>query len=268
MIAAGETPSANRAQAYEQYLVPAYFRAFAEALVAFAAPLPGEQTLDVACGTGAVTRLLAAHVRPGGLVAGLDSNTEMLTVARNLPAASDVTWYEASALAMPFADDTFDLVTCQQGLQFFPDCVAGLREMRRVLRRGGRLALSVWRSTTQNPVFKLLEEALARHIGPEAATLPPFTLSDGEALRRLTREAGLIDVSVRIDSRAARFPSPAELVRRLLVGAPTMLDALAAADAATQQRVVAEVTRTMAPYVDQLGLAVPLSTHVLVARKG
>jgi hypothetical protein len=73
-------------------------------------------------------------------------------------------------------------------------------------------------------------------------------------------------VAVRIDGRLARFPSPAEMVRRMLLGGPTMLSGLAAADAGAHLRLVDEVTRTMAPYLDDAGLAVPLSTHVLLAR--
>lgn len=265
-MAADWTPRANRAEDYERYLVTAYFGAFAEALAAFAAPWPGERALDVACGTGALTRLLAERVGPSGHVTGLDLNAGMLTVARSLLDAPNVAWQEASALAMPFEDGVFDLVTCQQGLQFFPDRVAGLREMRRVLRPGGRLALSCWRSTEHNPVFKLLEEALARLVEHEAAMLPPFALGDREDLRRLAHEAGFTDVAVRIDGRLARFPSPAEMVRRILLGGPTMLTALVAADADAHQRLVDEVTRTMAAYIDDVGLAVPIATHVLLAR--
>jgi len=256
----------NLAEDYERYLVPAYFSPFAEALVAFAAPWPGEQVLDVACGTGVVTRLLAERVGPAGQVTGLDSNPSMLAVARDHLDAPNVAWREASALSMPFVDGTFDLVTCQQGLQFFTDRAAGMAEMRRVLRPGGRLVLNVWCSVEHNPVFKLLGEALGHLLGPEAATLPPFSLGDREALRRLGREAGFATVTVRIDGRLIQFPSPAELVRRLLLGGPTMLRALPADDADAHRRLVDEVTRTMAPYVDDTGLAVPLATHVLLAR--
>ena len=262
--AADWAPRANRAEDYERYLVPAYFRPFAEALARLAAPWPGERVLDVGCGTGALTRVLAERVGPSGHVTGLDLNAGMLAVARGLVDAPNVAWREGNALEMPFADGTFDLVTCHQGLQFFPDRAAGLAEMRRVLQPGGRLALAVWRSTDYNPVFKLLEEALAGLVGPEAAKLPPFALGDAEELRQMARETGFADVAVRIDGRLLRFPSPAELVRRFLLGGPTMLSALATAGA--RRRLVDEVTRTMAPYVDDVGLAVPMAAHVLLAR--
>ena len=265
-MAADWTPRANRAEDYERYLIPAYFSAFAEELTRLVAPWPGERVLDVACGTGVLTSLLVERVGPSGHVTGLDLDAGMLAVARSLLDAPNVDWWEASALAMPFADGAFDLVTCQQGLQSFPDRATGMAEMRRVLKPGGRMALACWRSAAFNPVWKLLEEALGRLVGPEAAALPPLALGDADALRRLAWTAGFTDVTVRIDGRLARFPSPEEFVRRTVLGAPTMLSVLAAADADAHRRLVDEVTRTMAPYVDDVGLAVPLATHVLLAR--
>lgn len=260
------TPRANQARDYERYLVPAYFRPFAEELTALIAPWPGERVLDVACGTGALTRLLAQRVGPSGHVTGLDISPGMLAVARSLLDAPHVDWQEASALAMPFLGGTFDLVTCQQGLQSFSDHAAGMAEMRRVLKPRGRLALSCWRSADFNPVWKLLEEALRRLVGPAAAALPPLALGDADELRQLARAAGFTDVTVRIDGRLVRFPSPAEFVRRTVLGAPTMLGALAAADADAHRRLMDEATRVMTPYIDNFGLAVPLATHILLAR--
>ena len=135
------TPRANPAEDYERYLVPAFFHAFAGELVSLAAPWPGERVLDIACGTGALTRLLVERVGPNGHVTGLDLSAGMLAVARTLLDEPNVDWHEGSALELPFPDGSFDLVTCQQGLQFFPDRPAGVREMRRVLKPGGRLAL-------------------------------------------------------------------------------------------------------------------------------
>ena len=260
------TPRANPSEDYERYLVPAFFHAFADALVTLAAPWPGERVLDVACGTGALTRLLVERVGPNGHVTGLDLNAGMLAVAREHLDAPTVEWREASALEMPFADGTFDLVTCQQGLQFFPDRAAGLREMKRVLRSGGRLVVAVWRSTDYNPVWKLVEETLADLVGSEAAMLPPFSLGDADELRRLARDAGFADVSVRIDGRMARFPSPMEFVRRAALAAPSMLGPLATVGPDALDRLQTGVQERMAPYVDDAGLAVPLATHLLLAR--
>ena len=107
--------------------------------------IPGERVLDVACGTGIVARLAAGRMGSGGVV-GLDINPGMLAVARSLPPGPGpaIEWHEGSVLDMPFPEGSFDICLCQLGLQFFPDRAAALREMRRVLRTGGRLALSVF----------------------------------------------------------------------------------------------------------------------------
>jgi ubiquinone/menaquinone biosynthesis C-methylase UbiE len=103
---------------YERHLVPAIFGPWAQDLLAFASPKPGERVLDVACGTGVVARLASQHVGLGGSVVGLDLNPGMLAVARALPPASvtPLEWYEGNVSALPFPDAAFDLVLCQQGL--------------------------------------------------------------------------------------------------------------------------------------------------------
>src|SRR5881628_2301555 len=189
---------ASAAELYERYLVPAIFEPWAMALVALAAPQPGERVLDVACGTGVVARLVAPHVGATGHVVGLDLHAGRLAVARALPPAPGavVEWREGDALALPLAEAVFDLVCCQQGLQFFPDRRTALREMYRVLVPGGRLALNVWRALEHNPVALAMAQALGRHVSPEAEAFRhgPFTLGDAEALRALVIGAGFSEV--------------------------------------------------------------------------
>jgi SAM-dependent methyltransferase len=134
----------SAAETYERYMVPAIFGPWAEDLLALAMPTPGERVLDVACGTGVVARLVAQRVAPTGTVVGFDLNPGMLAVARTLPLpqGAKIEWREGNVSAMPFPDASFDLTLCQQGLQFFPDRSAALREMRRVLAPRGRLALA------------------------------------------------------------------------------------------------------------------------------
>ena len=105
--------------------------------------------------------------------AGVDFNPGMLEVARTtIPSEAPVEWYEASAEALPFPDAAFDLVLCQQGLQFFPDKPGAIREFHRVLTPGGRVTLSVWRTLEHNSVHKAMNEAVVRHLGtPTLAAL-------------------------------------------------------------------------------------------------
>lgn len=157
------------AEAYERYAVASWSGPLAARLMALAAPREGERVLDVACGTGVVARLAAAAVGARGAVAGVDLNEGMLAVAREQAPAVD--WRQGDVEALPVADGAFELVACQQGLQFFGHRAGALAEMRRVLAPGGRLALSVMRPIAHNAGWGALAAALARHVGPEAGAV-------------------------------------------------------------------------------------------------
>jgi ubiquinone/menaquinone biosynthesis C-methylase UbiE len=146
-----------------------YIRPWAPLLVETARLTAGERVLDIACGTGVVTRAAAKRVGLTGRIVGIDLNPGMIAVARSLPApiGASIEWLERSALDLQLEDASFDVVLCQQGLQSFPDKTVALQEMRRVLDRGGRLALSVWTST--GLYNSSVGEALARFVDNETA---------------------------------------------------------------------------------------------------
>jgi len=250
---------------YEQHLVPAIFSRWAPELVEAAGVQPGSRVLDVACGTGAVTRRLADRVGRTGRVVGLDFNAGMLAAARAAVAHSTIEWLEGNALDMPLPDAAFDAVVCQQGLQFFPDKSAALHEMRRVLTAGGRLGLAVWRAIEQAPGFRVLHEALARRIGPEKAALPPFSLGDGQALRLLVLNAGFRAVRVRAEVKLSRFESAEHFVRSAIGGAPTMIGALVEQGPGVLDAIVAEVAEATRTYRDDEGWATPQASHIITA---
>jgi len=195
---------------YEKFFVPAIGAPLAADLVAAAALRPGERILDVACGTGVVTRLAAARVGGTGAVAGLDVNPGMLAVARSAtPGAAAVDWYETSAEAMPLADASFDVVLCQMGLQFIPNKVQALKEIRRVLGPGGRVVLNL-----PGPIPELfvgMRDALAKHIDPQCAKFVDvvFSLHDAERLKGMLAEAGFSDITAARAVKTLRLP-PAE----------------------------------------------------------
>ena len=253
------------AEIYEQHMVPALFARWAPDLVEAAGVQSGGRALDVACGTGIVTRLLAERVGPAGAVVGLDINPGMLAVARVVAAQPNIEWLEGSAVSMALPDATFDSVLCQQGLQFVPDKPAALAEMRRVLTPGGRLALSCWCAIETMPAYLALEQALARRIGPEQAALPPFSLGDADTLRGLVTRTGFRDVRLLIDAKLIRFHSAAHMVRVLVGGAPTMLGALTAQGEGVLDAIVAEVEAATRAYVDDEGWAIPAVSHIVTA---
>jgi ubiquinone/menaquinone biosynthesis C-methylase UbiE len=186
--------AADAAAAYESNLVQRVFLPFAEHLVARVAPTPDEDVLDLACGTGAVTRLLAERGDPSRIT-GLDLTDAMLDVARRL--VPGVTFVHGDMTALPTGDGSVDVVVCQQGLQFVPDRAAAATEMARVLRPGGRLAVSCWTDVTRSPVFNGFREAVLV-LGwddLDTAFAAPFSLPGAE-LREVFEDVGLAEVRV------------------------------------------------------------------------
>ena len=190
---------------YERYFVPTIGAAWATALLEVSGLSSGERVLDVACGTGIVTRRASELVGPEGFVAGLDVNPAMLAVARSVSPTS-IEWHESSAESIPCPDASFDVVTCSLGLQFVPDRSAAMREIRRVLVDGGRVAIGTVGAIP--PVFEILAQALARHVKPGVAAFvrQVFSLHEPRELHDLAEGAGLRSVSV--ESKPLRIMLP------------------------------------------------------------
>jgi SAM-dependent methyltransferase len=216
----------NAAELFQRYLVPAITSKWAEDLVRRAQLRTGELVLDVACGTGIVARLAATKVRPGQ-VTGLDLNAGMLAVARSLPNdGAPINWTEGSAVDMPFPSGHFDVVLCQQGLQFFPDQPGALRELHRVLRKGGRAALSVYSPIERTPGANAFVQALDQVLGPEASRIKrgEHSFANPGQLESLLGDGGFGNVVVSTVQQTIVFPSVLDYVRLQLVATPmTML---------------------------------------------
>lgn len=257
----------NAAEFYERWPVPYILGPWAPVLLDIAALRSGDNVLDIACGTGVVARLAARSVEPGGTVTGLDLNPGMLAMARALPLPPGIAvdWREGSALALPFAPQTFDVVVCQQGLQFFPDRPLALREMRRVLRPNGRVAVSVWSQPTA--LNLALREALKRWVSVTAADTMATaqSLTDPDELQRLVAGAGFDGTTVRTVSMITRVPSLDDFVPGQLAAAPVARD-VAAAGAEALAAIVRDVKAAMQPYVDGYGVAYPAEANLAYAR--
>jgi ubiquinone/menaquinone biosynthesis C-methylase UbiE len=227
---------------------------------------PGERVLDVACGTGVVTRVAAKRVGPTGRVVGVDLNAGMIAVARSLapPVGAPIEWLERSALDLRLEDASFDAVLCQQGLQFFPDKAVAMKEMRRVLDRGGHLALSVW--TSSGLYTDAVGDALARLVGNETAVRFKASrqVPAAEDLRYLAMEAGFSAVDVRVSRIDVHLPRLDKFVLDHLAATP-VASAIAAADPETRKKVGASVMEQLRRYIDGDGVTYPEETHVLTA---
>jgi ubiquinone/menaquinone biosynthesis C-methylase UbiE len=261
--------SGNAPEAYERYIIPAFIGAWAHDLVQTAALRAGERVLDLACGTGVVARSAAPVVGQTGQVVGMDVNESMLAMARTVPpsAGTAITWQHGDAAAIPVPDAAFDVVLCQQGLQYFAQRAAALQEMVRVLVPGGRLTLSVWRPLERQPFFVALVAALEAHLSAEVAAplRMAFTLGDAEELRGLVTAAGFRSPHLRLVVEQMRYPSLTEYLPGYVAATP-MAGAVTALEDARRTALFEELQTALRPYVDDTGLAVPMECHVLVAR--
>ncbi len=198
---------------YEHFFVPALFAQWAQPMLDAATVTRGARVLDVACGTGVLARAAAQRVGAAHLVVGIDPNEAMLAVAADCEPA--IAWRTGCAEHMDFDDASFDAVLCQFGLMFFEDRQAGLREMMRVLRPGGALAVAVWDVLEHSPGFAALATMLDRIVGTAAgdALRVPFSLGDVDALRELFARSGVPDVRIATHAGTARFPSLESWIR-------------------------------------------------------
>jgi ubiquinone/menaquinone biosynthesis C-methylase UbiE len=223
-------PAGNPAQVYENYFVPAMFRPWALELLRHAALRAGEKVLDVACGTGIVSREAAAVVGTDGEMVGLERNPAMLAVARSQASApgAQLRWQEGDAQSLPFPDERFDAVLCQHGLPFFPDRTAAVAEMRRVLAPGGRAVAMVLQSLDQHPVFEALMTSVARHLDVPLSTVAvPFSMSDSEDFRELFLAAEFSRVEVVSATISAEFGEPRRFVPLAVASSAAAIPAFA-----------------------------------------
>lgn len=255
---------------YERFLVPAKFLPWAKDLVELGNPQLDDKVLDVACGTGTVTRLIPPYVGPSGMVTGLDFDVGRLDVAAALPNMSGgaIEWKNGDAGDLPFADAMFDLVFCQQGFQFFPDKPKAIGEMLRVLVPGGKLVLGIWRSIEHQPGGRAMAEALDRHVSPQAGAIrrEPFSFGNENLIEGLVSDAGFHDVLVSSRTKTVRFPSAEAFTKRYISARSPLNTMTAAVDEEARQAVISDVNAALEIYESETGLELPTAVNFVMAR--
>jgi ubiquinone/menaquinone biosynthesis C-methylase UbiE len=202
------------AENYQRDFVPLIATPVSKDLLRIADLQPGEHVIDVACGTGHVTRAAAERVGDTGTVTGIDIAPDMIEVAKSVPvpAGACVEWQIADAAALPIPDASADVVLCQMGLMFIENRPAALEEMRRVLEPSGRLVINT--PGRIPPFFEALERAIVEQISADLGGFVSavFSMHDPADVARLLRETGLRDVSSTVLTTTLRLPAPAEFL--------------------------------------------------------
>ena len=196
----------SMSELYETYLVPLIFQSYAVDLVDRLVSRPATRMLEIAAGTGVVTRALASVLPESVSIVATDLNQPMLDHASALGTERAVEWRQADALRLPFADATFDAVVCQFGVMFFPGKARAFSEARRVLKRGGLFIFNTWDRIDKNDFAHMVTAALERMFPddpPRFLARTPYGYYDPALIERDLADGGFA-ASPRITTLAAR----------------------------------------------------------------
>jgi SAM-dependent methyltransferase len=256
--------SGDAAEVYERCFVPAIFGRWAPQIADAAKVASDDRVLDVGCGTGVLARVAADRVAEESRVTGLDLNDGMLAVARRLRPQID--WRQGDATKLPFPDETYDVVMSQFALMYFPDRSAAIREMVRVLRPDGRLAVAVWGPYERATGYVILTEIAERRCGQAAADVlaAPFALGKEDALCALFDDAGVDEPDIELRNGTVTFPSIQVFVETEVKGSP--LDDIL--DDESYRGLLQEAERELRQFCGEGGeVVMPMDAFIVTARK-
>lgn len=250
---------------YDRFLGEFCFEPYAADLARRLAVGAGGRVLEIACGTGILTRQLRASLPGGAQLVASDLNEAMLDFARAKLAGADVHWRKANAQELPFKDGVFDAVVCQFGLMFLPDKPAAFRQARRVLRAGGTFLASTWCSIDENPSARIAAETLARLFpsDPPRFMEVPHGFHDVAAIEGMAREAGFREVVVERVDLEGRAPSARHVATGFTRGTP--LAGMLAERGADADAVAAAIATALRDGEGAVPYAAPLAALVITA---
>ena len=254
---------------YDQGLGPVFFAEFADDIarrVAASAPI---RVLEIAAGTGIVTRRLRNLLPQEAQLTATDLNPPMLEVARGKFRPEErVTFQPADATSLPFPDNSFDAVVCQFGVMFFPDKDQAYREVHRVLEHGGRYVFNVWDSHRHNPVGRIMTDIPARFFptDPPQFYQVPFGYYRIDPIKDSLTAAGFAELRLAVLSLEKTIPNPAVYARALVYGNP-LIDQIGVRGGVDPERVVQAVADALLSAFGSNPTRMPLKAIVLEAKK-
>ena len=257
-------------EAYEKYIVPAFSGKWAQDIVDRAILRHGDRILDIGCGTGIVSRHAYKSMGESVNITGVDVNEIVLKKARDL-SPSDTTsieWKQCNVETLPFSDAKFDVVLCQQGLQYFHDRSRALTEVNRVLTSKGRAVFSVWRSLEYFPFYMALHNALERYVSAEAASIlsSAFISGDAAQLRALFKSAGFNNIEICLEIKQMRYSPFSEFLIGGFAASPFGNDILELKES-IREEMFQLIRESLSDYIDDHGLAAPMECYVVSADK-
>lgn len=261
--------NASVPKAYDEFLVPRLFEPWAKLLLDEVNLRPGEAVLDVATGPGTVARLAAVKLGSKGRIVGTDIAPLMLDIARAKPVLADaapIEYVKSPAAPLAASSGAFDAVLCQQGLQFFPDKLGALREIRRVLKPNGRTAIAVWAELERNQIFAAFHAALSATAPSDLVSLitAPFSWPSGAQLKDAAHEAGFRDVRLLTPRLPMVLEGGLEQAVRSFSATPVSPGVAALPDD-VQQDFYARLRREMTPLVRDGKVIGEMTSNIIIA---
>ena len=268
MTASNTTFAGSTPQHYHEGLGPMFFEPYARDTASRLQLPPGARVLEIAAGTGIVTRQLLGRLPVDGQLVATDIGEPMLAVLQtNVPADPRLSTQVADACALTFDAGQFDAVVCQFGLMFFPDKVGALAHMRRVAKPGRPVLVSVWGSLAENPIAAIAHEAIGSFFpaDPPLFYNTPFGLHDEAVVRGFFTDAGFSEVICDTVDVIGESASPALAARGLVSGSPVGAE-IAQRDASK----LPEITDAVAARLHTAGggtpMRLPMRARVFTAR--
>lgn len=251
---------------YDRYLGPLIFEPYARDLAERLAGFQG-RLLETAAGTGIVTRALVHTLPADAAIVATDISQPMLDHAAKGLDAPRVTWRQANALSLPFADASFDAVVCQFGAMFFPDKPAGFAEAHRVLSPGGRFLFSVWDRIEENDIAAVVDPAIAAAFPddpPSFLARIPHGYWDKERIDQDLRAAGFSRIAIETVMLRSRAASAADPATGFCQGTPLRSE-IEARDASRLDEVTDQVARAIAQRFGDGRIDGKIQAHVIMA---
>ncbi|MGA2568076.1 MAG: methyltransferase domain-containing protein [Pseudolabrys sp.] len=249
MVATDKLFAGSIPEIYDRFLVPLIFESYALDLARRIAKIDPRNVLEIAAGTGVLTRALASQLPAHVRIVATDLNQPMLDHAAARQSGDQrIAWKQADALALPFTDQSFDAVACQFGVMFFPDKVQAYKEARRVLKPGGRFMFNVWDKISENDFADTVTQALAAvfpNDPPRFLERTPHGYHDVEQIRVELSAAGFTGISIDAVDDVSKALSPSHPAIAFCQGTP-LRNEIEARDASRLQEATNLATEAVA----------------------
>jgi len=256
-------------EAYDRYLGPMFFQPYAEDLATRFEVKEHSSVLELACGTGILTRVLRTRLPAKAKLTATDLNEPMFRNAANkLREGEAVHWLQADACSLPFGNSMFDAVVCQFGIMFVPDKAMAAREARRVLKPGGLFLFNVWDAMEHNELARLTHETIARFFDkdPPAFYQVPFGYHDQDEIRRVLEQAGFREIQIEVVAKVGKAGRAEDAATGLVQGNP-VATAIIERDPALLPVITQAVAKAITGRFGAMDIRAPMRAIVVQARR-